>query len=58
MRKSEARLRALHPFAMARYDRLRSDGAAADAMREAAPLFALYPHARPASARAALRSIL
>jgi hypothetical protein len=55
MRKSEERLRALHPFAMARYDRLRSDGASPlDGMREAAPLFALHPHARPASARPAL----
>jgi hypothetical protein len=55
MRKSEERLRTLHPFAMARYDRLRSDGASPlDAMREAAPLFGLHPHARPASARTAL----
>ena len=55
MRKSEERLRTLHPFAMARYDRLRSDGASPlDAMREAAPLFALHPHARPASFRPAL----
>jgi hypothetical protein len=55
MRKSEEHLRALHPFAMARYDRLRSDGASPlDAMREAAPLFALHPHARPAPARPAL----
>jgi hypothetical protein len=37
---------------MARYDRLRSDGASPlDAMREAVPLFALHPHAHPASAR-------
>lgn len=46
MRKCEERLRDLHPFAMSRYDRLRSDGIGpADAMREAAPLFA-----RPARA--------
>jgi hypothetical protein len=52
MRKSEERLRALHPFAMARYDRLCSEGASPlDAMREAAPLFGLGPHARPAAAR-------
>ena len=52
MRKSEERLRTLHPFAMARYDRLRSQGASPlDAMREAAPLFGLHPHARPAPTR-------
>ena len=48
VRTCEQRLRALHPYAMARYDRLRSDGAAPfDAMREALPLFARAPHARP-----------
>ena len=47
MRKCEERLRSLHPFAMARYDRLRADGLGpAEAMREAAPLFALSPRAR------------
>ncbi len=47
MRKSEERLRDLHPFAMARYDRLRAEGLGpAEAMREAAPLFALSPRAR------------
>jgi hypothetical protein len=47
-RKCEERLRALHPYAMARYDRLRSEGAGAfDAMRQALPLFARGPHARP-----------
>ena len=41
MRKCEERLRDLHPYAMARYDRLRGDGmSSAEAMREAAPLFA------------------
>ena len=46
IRKSEERLRTLHPFAMARYDRLRSQGASPlDAMREAAPLFGLHPRA-------------
>jgi hypothetical protein len=55
MRKSEERLRTLHPFAMTRYDRLRSDGASPlDAMREAAPLFGLHPHARPAPTRSPL----
>lgn len=52
MRKSEERLRTLHPFAMARYDRLRADGAEPlDAMREAAPLFGYHPDARPAGHR-------
>jgi hypothetical protein len=46
-RKCEERLRMLHPHAMARYDRLRSEGMGpADAMREAAPLFGQPPHAR------------
>ena len=48
VRTCEERLRVLHPYAMARYDRLRDDGAAPfDAMREALPLFARAPHARP-----------
>jgi len=49
MRKCEERLRDLHPHAMARYDRLREDGMApADAMREAAPLFARPPRSHTA----------
>jgi hypothetical protein len=52
MRKSEERLRTLHPFAMARYDRLRSEGAdPLDAMRQATPLFDYHPNARPAGHR-------
>ncbi len=48
VRKCEQRLRVLHPYAMAWYDRLRGEGAAPlDAMREALPLFARAPHARP-----------
>jgi hypothetical protein len=48
MRKSEERLRTMHPYAMARYDRLRAEGASPlDAMREAAPLFNREPYARP-----------
>jgi hypothetical protein len=44
MRRTEERLRDLHPHAMARYDRLRADGMApAEAMRETAPLFAGAP---------------
>jgi hypothetical protein len=57
MRKCEERLRDLHPFAMARYDRLRGDGMGpAQAMREAAPLFAHAPRAydRPYVPRAVL----
>jgi hypothetical protein len=47
MRKCEERLRRLHPYAMARYDRLRGDGASPlDAMRETASLFGRSPHAR------------
>jgi hypothetical protein len=46
MRRCEERLRDLHPYAMARYDRLREDGnGPADAMRDAAPLFANAPRA-------------
>ncbi len=57
MRRCEDRLRDLHPYAMARYDRLREDDAApADAMRDAAPLFANAPQAydRPYVPRPAL----
>lgn len=46
--RCEERLRALHPYAMAWYDRLRGEGAGRfDAMREAVPLFARAAHARP-----------
>jgi hypothetical protein len=56
MRKSEERLRALHPYAMTRYDRLRAEGASPlDAMREAAPLFTREPHARPGQPGTELR---
>ena len=58
MRKCEERLRTLHPYAMARYDRLRDDGTnPLDAMRETVPLFGRSPHARvgdPAPFRHAL----
>jgi len=47
MRKSEERLRTLHPHAMARYDRLRAEGMSPlHAMREATPLFARDPDVR------------
>jgi hypothetical protein len=53
MRKCEQRLRALHPYAMARYDRLRSDAInPLDAMNQTAPLFGRAPHARPGEAAA------
>jgi hypothetical protein len=46
--RCEERLRGLHPYAMARYDRLRAEGAGLfDAMQDALPLFARAPHARP-----------
>jgi len=49
LHRSEERLRELHPYAMARYDRLRTDGLSPeDAMRETAPLFARHPQARDA----------
>jgi hypothetical protein len=48
VRTCEQRLRVLHPYAMARYDRLRNERIAPfDAMREALPLFARAPHVRP-----------
>lgn len=47
LRKCEDKLRGLHPYAMARYDRLRHDGLAPlDAMRQTAPLFAWAPDVR------------
>ncbi|HVB45408.1 MAG TPA: hypothetical protein VNF47_22260 [Streptosporangiaceae bacterium] len=59
-RKCEDRLRKLHPYAMARYDRLRSNGMGPlDAMSEAAPLFAYSPTTRtgdPAPTRLALET--
>jgi hypothetical protein len=49
MRKSEERLRELHPYAMAYYDRLRADGLGpAEAMYQAAPLFTRHPRAHDA----------
>ena len=56
--KCEERLRVLHPYAMAWYDRRRSEGAGAlDAMREALPLFARASHARPGDPAAERRSL-
>ena len=49
MRKCEERLREHHPYAMAYYDRLRSQGVRpGEAMAQAAPLFARPSHAHDA----------
>jgi hypothetical protein len=54
LRKAEERLRALHPYAMGRYDRLRTEGAGPlKAMRDAVRLFDREPHARPGQPAAA-----
>ena len=56
--RCEERLRTLHPYAMAWYDRLRAEGAGRfDAMREAVPLFARAPHTRPGGPAADRRSL-
>jgi len=48
--RCEERLRGLHPYAMAWYDRLVGEGhGPGEAMRQAAPLFARHPQARDAS---------
>jgi hypothetical protein len=48
LRKAEERMRVLHPYAMARYDRLRYEGARPlEAMQNAIYLFARESHARP-----------
>jgi hypothetical protein len=58
VRKCEERLRALHPYAMAWYDRLRGEGAGAfDAIRQALPLFGRAPHARPGDPAAQRRML-
>ncbi len=58
LRRCEDRLRHLHPYAMARYDRLRGDGMhPIEAMRETVPLFTREPNVRtggPRTERAAL----
>jgi hypothetical protein len=56
LRKTEERLRTIHPYAMTRYDRLRAEGASPlDAMRETAPLFTREPHVRPGQPGTRLR---
>lgn len=48
LRRAEERLRTLHPYAMAQYDRLREEGVGPlDAMRGSVHLFLREPHARP-----------
>jgi hypothetical protein len=48
LRKCEERLRELHPYAMAWYDRLRGEGmGVVEAMRQAVPMFGRASHARP-----------
>jgi hypothetical protein len=48
MGRCEDRMTGLHPYAMARYSRLRAEGASPyEAMRQAAPLFAYHPDPRP-----------
>ena len=58
LRRCEDRLRQLHPYAMARYDRLRAEGMSPhEAMRDAAPMFDREPHphtGQPAPSRPAL----
>ena len=57
-RKCEERMRVLHPYAMAWYDRLRSqDVAPFDAMHQVLPLFARAPHARPGDPAAQRRPL-
>jgi len=58
LRKCEERLRVLHPYAMAWYDRRRGEGAGAvEAMRETVPLFGRAPHARPGEPGAERRGL-
>jgi hypothetical protein len=58
VRTCEQRLRVLHPYAMAWYERLRGEGAAPlDAMREALPLFARAPYVRPGDPAAERRGL-
>ena len=59
LRKCEERLRDLHPYAMARYDRLRGEGVGAvEAMRQAVPMFGRSSHARPGDPAAARHALV
>ena len=56
--RCEDRLRRLHPYAMARYDRLRAEGAGPfEAMRDVVPLFGRAPSARPGGPAAERRAL-
>jgi hypothetical protein len=56
--RCESRLRDLHPYAMARYDRLRADGAQPfEAMRDVVELFGRAPRARPGEPAAERRAL-
>jgi len=58
LRKCEERLRVLHTYAMAWYDRRRGERAGAvEAMRETVPLFGRAPHARPGEPGAERRGL-
>ena len=56
--RCENRLRGLHPYAMARYDRLRAEGAMPfEAMHDVLPLFGRAPSARPGGAATERRAL-
>jgi hypothetical protein len=58
MTRCESRLRDLHPYAMARYDRLRAEGAQPfEAMRDVVALFGRAPRARSGEAAAERRAL-
>jgi hypothetical protein len=58
LRKCEERLRELHPYAMAWYDRLRGEGiGAVEAMRQAVPLSGRASHARPGDSAVARQAL-
>jgi hypothetical protein len=58
MTRCESRLRDLHPYAMARYDRLRAEGAQPfETMRDVVALFGRAPRARSGEAAAERRAL-
>jgi hypothetical protein len=58
MARCESRLRDLHPYAMARYDRLRAEGAQPfEAMRDVVAQFGRAPRARPGEPGAERRAL-
>jgi hypothetical protein len=59
MTRCESRMRDLHPYAMARYDRLRAEGAQPfEAMRDVVALFGRAPRARPGEPAAERRALV